>query len=197
MSDRSRGEGLSRRDFVGTGAAGLSTAALGSAALSATLLPPARTKADAPEASDVAPTDAAPTDAAPTRRSRTTPEAVLVRGLPESVGGHTIVDARLHLGAVAVRMRAPDGSAYQVDVLRRAEGEPARGVRETAGYALFLANRVVDVIFIFDIYLQFRLAVRLSAVPRWSAARHDLAGCWPRQAAEDRVPWYQFIVRTE
>ena len=141
MSDRSRGEGLSRRDFVGTGAAGLSTAALGSAALSATLLPPARTKADAPEASDVAPTDAAPTDAAPTRRSRTTPEAVLVRGLPESVGGHTIVDARLHLGSVAVRMRAPDGSAYQVDVLRRAEGEPARGVRETAGYALFLANR--------------------------------------------------------
>lgn len=141
MSDRSRGEGLSRRDFVGTGAVGLGSVGLGSvglgaAALSTPLLTPARTKADAPDA-----TEAAPTEAAPARPSRTTPEAVLVRGLPESVGGHAIVDARLHLGAVAVRMRAPDGSAYQVDVLRRAEGEPARGVRETAGYALFLANR--------------------------------------------------------
>lgn len=57
---------------------------------------------------------------------------------PPSMQGHRVEKAALHLGAVAVRMRAPDGSTYQIDILRKG-GQG--GVRDTRDYSLFLANR--------------------------------------------------------
>ena len=57
---------------------------------------------------------------------------------PPTMQGHRVEKAALHLGAVAVRMRAPDGSAYQIDILRK--GGQA-GLRDTQQYSLFLANR--------------------------------------------------------
>ena len=57
---------------------------------------------------------------------------------PPALNGHRVEKAALHLGAVAVRMRAPDGAMYQIDILARG-GEP--GVRDTRRYSLFLANR--------------------------------------------------------
>jgi hypothetical protein len=61
-------------------------------------------------------------------------------GLPETFAGHRVVRAGLHLGAIVLRCEAPDHTTYQIDMLARAAEGP-RGVRETARYALFMANR--------------------------------------------------------
>ena len=57
---------------------------------------------------------------------------------PPALNGHRVERAASHLGAVAVRMRAPDGTTYQIDILRK--GAEA-GLRDTRRYSLFLANR--------------------------------------------------------
>lgn len=58
--------------------------------------------------------------------------------LPEEVLGHRVEGAVTYLGAVVFRMRDPDGRPYQIDVLARSR---TAGVRDTARYSLFLANR--------------------------------------------------------
>ena len=57
---------------------------------------------------------------------------------PPALNGHRVEKAALHLGAVAVQMRAPEGGSYQIDILRK--GAQA-GLRDTRRYSLFLANR--------------------------------------------------------
>ena len=57
---------------------------------------------------------------------------------PPELNGHRVDAAAHHLGAVALRMRAPDGSTYQIDVLRKGRSP---GLRDTKRYSLFLANR--------------------------------------------------------
>ena len=57
---------------------------------------------------------------------------------PPMLNGHRVEQAAFHLGAVAVRMRAPDGTTYQIDVLRKGG---TSGLRDTTRYSLFLANR--------------------------------------------------------
>ncbi len=58
--------------------------------------------------------------------------------LHDSFGEHCLLGAFEFLGAIAMKMRAPDGTTYQVDVLARSR---RGGLRDTRKYSLFLANR--------------------------------------------------------
>ena len=69
---------------------------------------------------------------------RDLPAIAELEGVEHSLDGHRIEKAALHLGAVVLRMRAPDGQMYQVDVLRKGS-QP--GLRDSRDYSLFLANR--------------------------------------------------------
>lgn len=56
------------------------------------------------------------------------------------LGAWQVVEVRpLVAGAIPVRMRAPDGREFQVDVLR-ADPQGPRGVAQTGALALYLAN---------------------------------------------------------
>ncbi len=65
-------------------------------------------------------------------------EDLTIRHLPASIGGHRVQGAVTHLGAVVILMHDPQGTPYQIDVLAKST---TRGVRDTARYSLFLANR--------------------------------------------------------
>lgn len=58
--------------------------------------------------------------------------------LPEELSGHRVEGAVRYLGALVFRMRDPEGRPYQIDLLARGQ---TRGVRDTASYSFFLANR--------------------------------------------------------
>jgi hypothetical protein len=55
-----------------------------------------------------------------------------------ALGAWTILDVRAHAQAIALVVRAPEGDAYQVDVLAR---EPDRdGIAQSEQYSVFLVN---------------------------------------------------------